>query len=143
MKKQTKSQKILAMLDKGMTASQIAVKLDIKPAYVYVVKSSAKNKARNNWRQAEREEIEASVAETLAEITHTDAAQKPNDIQVGGNHYKQYSTQPWDAIHAWELGFLAGNVVKYVVRHRDKGGVEDLKKARHYLDKLISVTGDQ
>lgn len=36
-------------------------------------------------------------------------------------------------------GYLAGNVVKYIARYRDKNGVEDLKKARHYLDKLIEI----
>ena len=143
MKKQTKSQKILAMLDKGMTAVQIAEKLGIKPAYVYTVKSNAKNKARSNWSQAERKEIEASVAETLAEIAHTDAAKTPDEVQVGGAHYKDNEIQVWDAIHDWGLGYFSGNVVKYVARHQKKNGLEDLKKARHYLDKLISIAEKQ
>lgn len=62
-----------------------------------------------------------------------------NDIQIGGTHYKDKGLQPWDAIAAWDCGFLDGNVIKYVVRYRSKGGVEDLKKARHYLDKLIEL----
>lgn len=62
-----------------------------------------------------------------------------NDVQVGGQHYKQKVIQPWDAIIAWGLGFLDGNVVKYIARYRVKGGIEDLKKARHYLDKLIEA----
>jgi hypothetical protein len=62
-----------------------------------------------------------------------------NALQVGGEHYKSKDIQPWDAIHAWGLGFFSGNVVKYVARHREKNGVEDLKKARHYLDKLIEI----
>lgn len=61
-----------------------------------------------------------------------------NDRQEGGDHY-QTTIQPWDAIVAWGLGFLDGNAVKYLARWRKKGGVEDLKKARHYLDKLIEV----
>lgn len=64
---------------------------------------------------------------------------KVNDIQIGGRHYKQMSIQPWDAIQDWGLCYFSGNAVKYVARHRDKGGVEDLKKARHYLDKLIEL----
>ena len=64
-----------------------------------------------------------------------------NDIQIGGTHYKEQTLQPWDAIAAWDCGFLDGNVIKYVVRYRSKGGVEDLKKARHYLDKLIELEG--
>jgi hypothetical protein len=62
-----------------------------------------------------------------------------NAVQVGGTHYKTKTLQPWDAIIAWDMGFLAGNAVKYLVRFQDKGGVEDLKKARHYIDKLIEV----
>lgn len=47
--------------------------------------------------------------------------------------------EPWDVIQHWGLGFLDGNVVKYVARWRTKNGLEDLKKARHYLDKQIEV----
>jgi hypothetical protein len=65
--------------------------------------------------------------------------ERANKVQVGGTHYKFKDIQPWDAIHAWGLGFFSGNVVKYVARHREKNGVEDLKKARHYLDKLIEI----
>lgn len=62
-----------------------------------------------------------------------------NEIQVGGNHYMSQPFQPWDFIAQNGLGFFEGCVVKYVSRHRHKGGVEDLKKARHYLDKLIEL----
>lgn len=62
-----------------------------------------------------------------------------NDHQHGGNHYIKRSIQPWDAIVDWGLGFLDGNAVKYLARWRDKGGIEDLRKARHYIDKLIEL----
>jgi hypothetical protein len=62
-----------------------------------------------------------------------------NDTQVGGTHYKTHTIQPWDAILAWGLGFLDGNIVKYVARWQHKDGLKDLYKARHYLDKLIEV----
>lgn len=66
-----------------------------------------------------------------------------NERQVGGDHYKKQPIQPWDYIIANELGFLEGNVVKYVTRHKDKNGLADLEKARHYLDKLIeTIKGD-
>lgn len=58
--------------------------------------------------------------------------------QIGGTHYAT-PIQPWDYIVANGLGFLEGNVVKYVSRFRAKDGVQDLEKARHYLDKLIEV----
>lgn len=62
-----------------------------------------------------------------------------NDTQIDGNHYKGKAIQPWDYIVANDIPYLEGNVIKYVSRWRDKGGVNDLRKARHYLDKLIEV----
>ena len=61
-----------------------------------------------------------------------------NDKQIGGIHYLR-AIQPWDFIAAYGIGFFEGNVIKYVTRWRDKAGVDDLKKARHYLDKLIEL----
>ena len=67
-----------------------------------------------------------------------------NSRQVGGDHYVTKAVQPWDAMQAWMsheefAGFLRGNVIKYIARYKDKGGVADLQKARHYLDKLIEM----
>jgi len=62
-----------------------------------------------------------------------------NEIQIAGNHYKAKAIQPWDYIASNDLGYFEGNIVKYVSRWKDKGGVEDLRKARHYLDKLIEL----
>jgi len=71
-----------------------------------------------------------------------DLAPNANDVQVAGTHYKDKAIQPWDYIIANELGYLEGNIVKYVSRWRDKGGLDDLKKAQHYLAKLIEVVED-
>jgi hypothetical protein len=49
------------------------------------------------------------------------------------------ATQPVEYIHKNGLGFIEGNVIKYVSRWRSKGGIEDLKKARHFLDLLIEM----
>ena len=59
--------------------------------------------------------------------------------QVGGSHYRDKGIQPIIYIHANNLGFCEGNVVKYVTRWRDKNGVADLKKAIHYLELLIEL----
>ena len=59
--------------------------------------------------------------------------------QIGGDHYAKHKIQPWDIIDEYDLSFYAGNVLKYLLRYKDKGGVEDLKKAQHYLEKLIEV----
>ena len=60
------------------------------------------------------------------------------DIQIGGSHYKDLEIQPIDYILGNSLGYAEGNVVKYVSRWRDKGGIEDLRKAKHYIDFLIA-----
>jgi len=58
-------------------------------------------------------------------------------IQIGGGHYKDLKIQPIDYILENGLGYCEANVIKYVTRWRSKGGVEDLRKARHYIDILI------
>jgi len=65
---------------------------------------------------------------------------KANDIQIAGSHYKQFTNyEPWDVITAWGLGYLDGTAVKYLARWRHKGGIEDLKKAAHFIQKKIEV----
>lgn len=59
------------------------------------------------------------------------------DIQVGGTHYKDMAIQPIEYITKNNLGYCEGNVIKYVSRWKNKNGVEDLLKARHYIDLLI------
>ena len=74
--------------------------------------------------------------------------EQPGDLvaratQVGGTHYLRLPIQPWDFIEANRLGFFEGNVVKYVARWLYKDGVQDLHKARHYLDRLIEIAERQ
>jgi len=57
--------------------------------------------------------------------------------QVGGSHYKDMKIQPVEYIHANGLGFIEGSVIKYVSRHKTKGGKQDLEKAIHFLQMLI------
>ena len=68
-----------------------------------------------------------------------------NETQVGGDHYKRMQVQPWDAMAAWLTpeqfhGFLLGSAIAYLARYNaeapGKGGLTDILKARHYLDKL-------
>ena len=59
------------------------------------------------------------------------------DSQIGGNHYKSFKIQPVEFIHINGLGYIAGNIIKYVCRYKVKNGIEDLRKARHYIDMLI------
>jgi hypothetical protein len=59
--------------------------------------------------------------------------------QEGGNHYKALAIQPVEYIHKNGIGFCEGSAIKYLTRWRAKGGIEDLKKARHFIDLLIEM----
>ena len=60
-----------------------------------------------------------------------------NQTQIAGNHYQRQQIQCWDYIAANGIGYFEGNIIKYVSRWRHKGGVDDLRKAKHYIEKLI------
>ena len=63
---------------------------------------------------------------------------KAIDKQVGGQHYKKHTIQPWHIIDEHELDFYLGNAIKYILR--DKGAqIEDLAKAVHYLERKIEL----
>jgi hypothetical protein len=76
------------------------------------------------------------------------AIRKADDVQIGGNHYKAMKVQPWAAMEAWMtheqfVGFLLGTAIAYLGRFNSdgpgKGGVVDVEKAGHVLDKLVEV----
>ena len=62
-----------------------------------------------------------------------------NTKQIGGDHYKGKGIQPWDYVAANNLGYFEGTAIKYLTRWKDKGGVDDLKKAVHFIEKLIEL----
>jgi hypothetical protein len=67
---------------------------------------------------------------------------RANDYQISGNHYRKGgpdSEQHWDRVARLGLNYFQAMITRYVERYRDKNGVEDLKKARHFLDKLIEL----
>jgi hypothetical protein len=59
--------------------------------------------------------------------------------QISGDHYKKLDPEPWNVITAWNLGYLDGTALKYIARWRDKGGLNDIRKAIHFLEKFIEV----
>ena len=62
--------------------------------------------------------------------------------QVAGSHYKELPIQPVEYVYRNDVGFFEGNVIKYVTRWRDKGGIDDLEKAKHYLEMLIEFESE-
>ena len=59
------------------------------------------------------------------------------DKQIGGSHYKKMKIQPSTFSNENKLLYPEGTVIKYVIRHQDKGGKEDLLKAKHFIDMII------
>ena len=62
---------------------------------------------------------------------------KASDRQVGGGHYKDMAIQPSIYIYRNGLNWLEGNAIKYITRHKVKGGKADILKAIHYLELLL------
>ena len=114
-------------ISNGMSNADIKIKFGISSHSLYMIRHRMLKK------------LNAKPMTFVSPIANKPVIVKPDAIQVGGDHYKDNRIQVWDAIHDWNLGYFSGNVVKYVARHTKKGGLEDLKKARHYLDKLIAV----
>lgn len=83
-------------------------------------------------------------SDARSKLTHGDIEPVPTsalNVQEGGSHYKSLKIQPIEYIHANNIPFAEGNVIKYVTRWRTKNGVADLKKARHFIDLLIELEG--
>lgn len=65
-------------------------------------------------------------------------ARKTNG-QVGGDHYKKCGIEPVEYIHANGLDFNEGSIVKYISRHRNKNGAEDIRKIKDYCDIILEL----
>lgn len=61
------------------------------------------------------------------------------DKQVDGDHYKNLPIQPIEFIHANGIPFCEANAIKYLCRWRNKNGIADLEKAKHYIELLIEL----
>ena len=126
--------RLFAMLDEmeERMASERAIAPDLNLTHL--------NKARADMAEAAAE-LERMALRGAEQLDH------PNITQVGGDHYLKLRIQPWDAMEAWMSpeafkGFLLGNVIKYVARGKwDR--YEDLKKAQHYLEKLLQTMGEE
>lgn len=70
---------------------------------------------------------------------HTMPIGSANDRQVGGDHYKTSGPQHWDMVVEFDLDYFQGQITKYLFRWRRKNGLEDLEKAKHYLEKYIEL----
>lgn len=64
------------------------------------------------------------------------------DDSINPNHYNSHTIEPWDFICANRFDYLEGCVIKYISRHRKKNGLQDLKKAQAYINKMIAMYDD-
>lgn len=123
MKKST-AEKILALLEKGWKAKEIAEKLNVSPAYVYVTKSKAGK-------------VDKKAEEPVGTAPPVEAA-KPADMVNHPPHYTVGGIETIDFIEAKGLGYNLGNAVKYIARANWKGdALQDLQKAEFYLKREI------
>ena len=79
-----------------------------------------------------------------SQTTSTDTDESALTRQVGGSHYKDMDVQPWEALEAWLTeeeyrGYHKGVAISYLAREQQKGGLEDIKKAIHHLQRLVEV----
>jgi hypothetical protein len=73
------------------------------------------------------------------DVNFTYAAPAKPSEQVGGTHYSRLGIEPIQFIETNGLGYHEGNVIKYVSRWRNKNGIEDLKKAKWYIERLLEL----
>lgn len=62
-----------------------------------------------------------------------------NARQVGGDHYKTGGEEHWDMVARFQLDYFQGQITKYVMRWKKKNGLQDLKKAQHFLQKYLEL----
>jgi hypothetical protein len=85
----------------------------------------------------EREEMERMAIASM--LTQGSNGTSALDVQVAGNHYKKLKIQPVEYIHGNGIPFIEGCIIKYASRWRDKGGIKDLEKIKHFVDLLIEL----
>lgn len=89
------------------------------------------------WTENQKEKnMMTSHSENARKVVNTTSAL---DVQEGGGHYKSLAIQPIEYTVKNKLGFIEGNIVKYVTRHKEKNGAEDLRKIKHYVDLLLEL----
>ena len=109
---------------------------------------NAKNWESNGCpHNAEENRLECTINENVImhftdgvqEITTQTTPASALNVQVGGGHYKDMKIQPVEYIHANNLSFLEGNVVKYITRHKTKNKAQDIRKIIHYCTLILQL----
>lgn len=146
MKTASKTQQILGMLKGGASANDIAKKLKTSRNYVYYVKwNAAKQNAKKTAKKRKPKKTNVHLQKAVVRDNNPDMlpVELPEendtalDMQIGGIHYIHMAIQPMEYSMANKLDACQHTAIKYISRFRDKGGLDDLKKAKHVIDMLI------
>ena len=137
-------QKAIAYFQKNptATAASLAKRLGISTSYAHKLKAEAIDWIAEDYNTRPDVIIERGWTVTTNSEDGAMVATHANnalDVQVGGDHYKKFKIQPIEFIHANDIPFIEGNIIKYIVRWRDKNGIKDLEKVKHYVDLLIDL----
>lgn len=83
--------------------------------------------------------ISLEYFEVIPPTAGVDGTRSALEVQQGGTHYKDLKIQPIEYIHANNIPFAEGCAIKYLTRWRSKGGLQDLEKAKHFIELLIEL----
>jgi hypothetical protein len=149
----SKSDKIREHFRKNPDAkvADVVKKFEASAPMVYKLRGQV----REGWRPPELlpvPEVEAITAEDLGLQAITmepsdvdralaERAKSALEVQVAGDHYRRMKIQPVEYIHKNGIPFIEGCIIKYASRWRDKGGIKDLEKIKHFADLLIELEG--
>ena len=136
----TKSSKVREAFVENPDASPTAVGKKYKCAMpvVYKIRKEV---------QAEFIEQSNSEVEIPVERTEFKPSQRANDMQFGGDHYKNMGVEPWDVVDTWpreqRIGYYRGGALKYIMRMgaKDESPIE-VEKGKHYMEKLLEVLNE-
>ncbi len=128
-RKNTKAAKVLELLNKGLSPKEIQQRIKVSSNYIWYLRKKMIH-------------VVTHPEEVLELLPSMEV--KADDIQEGGNHYKQMAVEPWDIYDSWpaeqRIGAYRANCVKYVLRLEDKDSrVLNARKLKHYATKLVEV----
>ena len=126
----------------GASVSNLAQRIGVSYSYAHKLKQKVTAALATNPLTPEQDAamdklITLSQTEGHWQVTGNVAT--PLEVQIAGSHYKGKRIQPVEYIHANNLNFLEGCIIKRVTRWRDKDGFQDLEKIKHEVDLLIEM----
>jgi hypothetical protein len=131
------------LTDKLATAEQVAINCDVTVEFA----QKLIDKIGTPREVFEKEALPFKTTRVVHEAieSYVEYVDSTLSMQVGGSHYKDMAVQPWQAMEAWLTpeeyrGYHKGVAIAYLAREQQKGGLDDIKKAIHHLQRLVEVT---